>query len=67
MIERNSPRDIWKLAHWEEFIQGVNFSIPKSIDDPEIVDDLLLFYNSTHLEYKTSMRDILEILEGDRE
>lgn len=65
MIERNSPRDTWKLAHWEEFIQDVNFSIPRSIDDPEIVDDLLLFYNSTDSEYEVSMRDTLEILEGN--
>lgn len=65
MIERNSPRDTWKIANWETFVKGVDFSIPKSIDDPEVVDDLLLFYNSTESEYEKSMLDTLKILEGD--
>lgn len=25
MIERNSPRDKWKLENWDEYIKGVNF------------------------------------------
>lgn len=63
MIDRNSPRDTWKLANWDAFISGVDFTIPKSIDDPEIIDDLLLFYNSNDAEYETSMRETLELLE----
>lgn len=65
MIERNSPRDTWKLANWDAFIQDVDFSIPKSIDDPEIVDDLLLFYNSNDSEYEASMKVTLKILENE--
>lgn len=63
MIERNSPRDTWKLANWEQYIDEVDFDIPRSIDDPNVVDDLLLFYNSNEAEYEASMTKILEILE----
>lgn len=65
MIDRNSSRDTWKLANWDEFIAGVDTSIPKSIDDPNVVDDLLLFYNSTTEEYKKSMKETVELLERD--
>lgn len=26
MIKRNSDRDTWKIAHWDEYIAGCNFS-----------------------------------------
>ncbi|TCS38841.1 AAA family ATPase [Reinekea marinisedimentorum] len=64
MIARNSPRDTWKLANWDEYIAGVNFEIPASIDDPDVVDDLLVFKNSSQQEYDQSMRDILTVLEN---
>lgn len=63
MIERNSDRDTWKIEHWDEYIKDVDFDIPKSIDDPNVVDDLLLFYNSNEEEYTESMARIVEILE----
>lgn len=63
MIERNSDRDTWKIEHWDEYIKDVDFDIPKSIDDPHVVDDLLLFYNSNDEEYTESMARIVEILE----
>ncbi len=64
MTERNSSRDTWKLANWDAYIQDVDFSIPKSIDDPLVVDDLLLFYNSTDVEYEASMRDVFLVLDA---
>ena len=63
MIKRNSTRDTWKLANWDEYIKDVDFNIPKSIDDPNVVDDLLLFHNSNEEEYRKSMKEILEVLE----
>lgn len=63
MIERNSPRDTWKLANWDEYIAGVDFSIPHCLDKPEVIDDLLLFKNSNQQQYQQSMQDILRILE----
>lgn len=62
MISRNSSRDTWKLQNWDEYIKEVDFSIPKSIDNPAVVDDLLLFKNSNEDEYQQSMTDILTIL-----
>ncbi len=63
MIDRNSDRDTWKLANWDEYIADVDFSIPATLDDPKIVDDLLLFYNSTDEEYRESMERIVDTLE----
>jgi len=63
MIRRNSDRDDYKIRHWDEYIATVDFSIPHSLDDPEIKDDLLLFYNSSEAEYLKSMHDVLQALE----
>lgn len=63
MIERNSPRDKWKLENWDEYIKGVNFDIPTPLDDPAIADDLLLFYNSSDEEFRQSMKRVVDILE----
>ncbi len=65
MLRRNSDRDIYKIRHWDEYVQTVDFSVPTSLDDPDIKDDLLLFYNSSEAEYVKSMHDTLEILESD--
>jgi dephospho-CoA kinase len=63
MIARNSDRDTWKLEHWEEYIAGCDFSVPTTIDDPKVVDDLLIFKNSSDAEYEESMKRIIDILE----
>jgi tRNA uridine 5-carbamoylmethylation protein Kti12 len=63
MIARNSDRDTWKLAHWEEYIADCDFRIPTSLDDPRVIDDLLVFKNSSDQEYKESMERIVDILE----
>ena len=64
MIDRNSDRDTWKLQNWDEYIKGVNFNIPSALDDPDVLDDLLIFKNSTDAEYKESMRRIVDIIEN---
>ena len=66
MIRRNSSRDTWKLENWDQYISGVDFSIPSAIDRPDSSEyDLLLFYNSTDQEYQESMKRIVGILEED--
>lgn len=65
MLERNSDRDVWKLANWEEYIAGCNFDIPTTLDDPNINDDLILFKNSTDQEFTESLKRTVEILEGE--
>ncbi len=64
MFARNSQRDTWKLANWDEYISSCDFSVPAALDDPNVKDDLLIFKNSSEDEFETSMREILEILEG---
>ena len=63
MIERNSDRDTWKLAHWNEYIAEINFDIPSALDDPFIKDDLLIFKNSSDEEFNDSLTTTIDILE----
>lgn len=47
MIDRNSDRDVWKLANWEQYLSTVNFNIPENLRDPDDEGSLLLYHNST--------------------
>ncbi len=49
MISRNSDRDIWKLAHWDEYVATQNFT------QPDNIPELFVFNNSSDDEYKKSM------------
>ncbi len=55
MIARNSDRDTWKLAHWDEYIKTQNFNKPD-------IDGLLVFNNSNDEEFKESMARITKEL-----
>lgn len=59
MIERNSPRDTWKLTHWDEYVAGRDYSTPSI---PSLSDCLIKFYNSSTEEFESSMKDITEYL-----
>lgn len=63
MISRNSDRDKWKLEHWAEYVAGINFEIPNELNDPTCKDDLLIFENSSPLEFEESMDRIVRIIE----
>lgn len=63
MMKRNSDRDTWKLSHWDEYIASCNFNVPEPLDDPEVLDDLLIFKNNNEQEFEESMVEILNILE----
>jgi len=63
MMQRNSDRDSWKIAHWDEYIAGVNFDIPANLDDPNCNDDLLIFKNSSDEEFDKAMKEVLAIIE----
>lgn len=63
MIARKSDRDTWKLAHWDEYVAGLNFDIPIALDDPRIKDDLLILKNSSNQEFTDSLKQIVFILE----
>jgi predicted kinase len=59
MIERNSPRDTWKIANWEQYVAGRDYSTPSI---PALADCMLKFYNSNQKEYEESMERITKIL-----
>ena len=59
MIKRNSPRDIWKLANWEEYVASRNYSTP---DIPALSGCLIKFYNSNTAEFNESMERITKFL-----
>lgn len=63
MIARNSDRDAWKLAHWDEYVKTQNFSVPTALDDPAVKDDLLIFKNSSEEEFQESLKQTVAILE----
>lgn len=63
MLRRNSDRDTYKIKHWDEYIKGIDFSIPDNIDGNE-QDGLLLFYNSSEAEFVKSMHDVLAVLDA---
>lgn len=65
MIERNSDRDTWKLTHWDEYIAGCNFNIPTELDDSNVLDDLLIFHNSSQAEFNQSLKDCVKTLEEE--
>ncbi len=64
MMERNSDRDKWKLENWKEYIESVDFSVPKTIDDPDDDLDFLKFFNNNEEEYEESMNRIVNLLEN---
>ena len=59
MIERNSPRDTWKLEHWDEYVAGRDYSTPNI---PALSDCLVKFYNSNDEQYNESMERITKFL-----
>lgn len=63
MIERNSPRDHWKIANWDEYISKINFAIPENLNDASVVDQLLVFKNSSQEEYEESMKKMMEAIQ----
>ena len=59
MIARNSPRDTWKLANWDEYVASRDYSTPNL---PALSDCLVKFFNSNNTEYNESMERITKFL-----
>ena len=64
MVDRASDRDTWKLAHWDEYVAGINFNIPSELDDPNIEGDLIVFPNNDQVEFQASLAQTIAQLEG---
>lgn len=65
MIWRNSDRDTWKLAHWDEYMAKTDFSIPEELNDKSKDQELLLFYNSNEEEFRKSMKEVVRKLQDE--
>ena len=59
MIARNSQRDTWKLANWEEYVASRDYSTPEL---PSLSDCLVKFFNSNNSEFNESMERITKFL-----
>ena len=59
MLARNSPRDTWKLANWDEYIKSRDYSVP---DLPALSGCLVKFFNSNNVEFNESMERITKYL-----
>ena len=58
-ILRNSPRDTWKLANWDAYVAGRDYSVPSI---PALSDCLVKFYNSNNDEFNESIEKITKFL-----
>jgi len=58
MLSRNSDRDAWKIAHWEEYNAGVNYAIPDLLNDPTVTDEFFVVNNNSQTELKDSLREL---------
>ena len=65
MIDRNSSRDTWKLENWDEYIKGVDFSIPTPLSSKESGAKLLVFDNDHDDTFTDELTKTAKILETE--
>ena len=65
MKRRNSDRDGYKISHWDEYVQTIDFALPAALNDPSVKDDVIMFYNSSEPEFIKSMHDVMLALGED--
>ena len=63
MIERNSPRDTFKLADWDKYVASQHFEVPTWLKVENDPYSLILFNNNTEEEFQASMKEVVGILE----
>lgn len=61
MIERNSTRDTWKLTHWDEYIKGVDFSIPTPLASSGC--KLIIFDNNLSSDFDKVLTNTVKLIE----
>ncbi len=63
MILRNSTRDTWKLANWDEYISGVDFSIPTPLASEETGCKLIIFDNNSSEKFDEILSNTVNLLQ----
>lgn len=64
MIARNSDRDTWKIANWDEYIKGYRFDPPTDLKREGDNLDVFVFHNANTEEYKQSMKEVTAFLQN---
>ena len=57
MIKRNSERDTWKLANWDKYISGQNFSLPE-------LEEIFVVDNSSNDKVENDLKKLLKVIEA---
>jgi tRNA uridine 5-carbamoylmethylation protein Kti12 len=63
MIERNSPRDTFKLADWDKYVKSQHFEIPTNLRVDGDPYSLMLFNNNDDETFAASMKKVISVLE----
>ena len=63
MVARNSPRDVYKLKDWDNYVASQNFSTPTELYKEGDPYSLILFDNSNDATYEASMKRTIDLLE----
>lgn len=63
MIERNSPRDVFKLKNFDAWVKTQNFEIPWNLKIEGDPYSLVVFNNSNEQEFNASMKATVRLLE----
>jgi tRNA uridine 5-carbamoylmethylation protein Kti12 len=63
MMERNSPRDTFKLADWDAYVKTQHFEIPTQLKIEGDPYSLILFHNNNDQEFASSMKEATALLE----
>ncbi|MDD5884972.1 MAG: AAA family ATPase [Erysipelotrichaceae bacterium] len=63
MIERNSPRDVFKLKNFDAWVKTQDFEIPWNLKIENDPYSLVVFNNSNDQEFRASMKATVRLLE----
>ena len=63
MIERNSPRDVFKLKIFDAWVKTQDFEIPWNLKIENDPYSLVVFNNSNDQEFRASMKATVRLLE----
>ena len=63
MIDRNSPRDVYKIKNFDTWFASQDFSIPSGLKIDDDPCSLILFNNSGDKEFEKSMKETVDLLE----
>lgn len=66
MVERNSPRDTYKLKDWEGFIKTQHFEVPTWLKVEGDPYSLILFNNNNEKEFQDSLKKTVSLLEDKK-